>query len=105
MPNNNNILDAEVVVPLKYLRNFCGFFDLPLINYEAELDLSWSKGCIISQILITAAVAGNPDANPHVPEVAALQTTGAMFRINNAKLYVPAVTLSINNNINFLQNI
>ena len=23
MPNNNNILDAEVVVLLKYLRNFC----------------------------------------------------------------------------------
>ena len=22
-PNNNNILDAEVVVPLKYLSNFC----------------------------------------------------------------------------------
>ena len=42
-PNNNNILDAEVVVPLKYLSNFWRFLDLPLINCEVELDLSWSK--------------------------------------------------------------
>ena len=31
-PNNNNILDAEVVVPLKYLSNFWRSLDLPLIN-------------------------------------------------------------------------
>ena len=43
MPNNNNILDAEVVVPLKYLSNFWRSLDLPLISYEIELDLSWSK--------------------------------------------------------------
>ena len=35
----------------------------------------------------------------------AIQTTGATFQINNAKLYVPVVTLSINNNIKFLENI
>ena len=35
----------------------------------------------------------------------ALQTTGVMFQINNSKLYVPAVTLSINDNIKFLENI
>ena len=34
-----------------------------------------------------------------------MQTTGAMFQINNSKLYVPAVTLSINDNIKFLENI
>ena len=33
-----------------------------------------------------------------------IQTTGATFQINNAKLYVPVVTLSINNNIKFLEN-
>ena len=33
------------------------------------------------------------------------QTTGATFQINNAKLYVPVVTLSINDNIKFLENI
>ena len=30
---------------------------------------------------------------------------GATFQIHNAKLYVPVVTLSINDNIKFLENI
>ena len=34
-----------------------------------------------------------------------IATTGATFQINYAKLYVPVVTLSINDNINFLENI
>ena len=33
------------------------------------------------------------------------QTTGATFPINNSKLYFPVVTLSINDNTNFLENI
>ena len=37
--------------------------------------------------------------------MAAIQTTGATFQIDNAKLYVPAVTLSINDNIKFLESI
>ena len=40
-PAGNNTLDAEVVVPLKYLSNFWRFLHLPLINCEKELDLSW----------------------------------------------------------------
>ena len=32
------------------------------------------------------------------------QLTGVTFQINNAKLYVPVVTLSINDNIKFLEN-
>ena len=38
-PNGNNTLDTEVVVPLKCL----SILDLPLINCQIELDLSWSK--------------------------------------------------------------
>ena len=34
-----------------------------------------------------------------------IQTTGAIFQINNAKLYVPVVTLSVNDNSKFLENI
>ena len=45
-PNDNNVLDAEVVVPLKYLSNFWRSLDLPLINCEIELDLSLSRSCI-----------------------------------------------------------
>ena len=38
-PNDNSILDAEVVVSLTYLSNFWRFLDFPLINCEVELDL------------------------------------------------------------------
>ena len=31
--------------------------------------------------------------------------TGATFTVTSAKLYVPVVTLSINDNIKFLENI
>ena len=102
-PDNNNILEAEVVVPLKYLSNFWRSLDLPLINCEMELDFSRPKECIISEISTIPAVPGNPDANPPVPDVAAIQTTSATFQINKAKFYVPVVTLSINDNIKCLE--
>ena len=35
----------------------------------------------------------------------AIQTTGATFQINNAKLYVLVAVLPINDNLNFLENI
>ena len=47
-PDNENTLNAEVVNPLKYLSNFCE--DL-LIYCEIEVDFSWSRYCIISEIL------------------------------------------------------
>ena len=105
MPNNNNILDTEVVVPLKYLSKFWRSLGLSWINCEIEIDLSWSKECIISELSITPRVAGNPDARPTVQAREAIQTTGATFLINNVKRYVPVVTLSINDNIIFLENI
>ena len=83
-PNDINTLNTEVVVSLKYLSNFWRFLDLPLINCEIELYLTCSKECIISEISITPRVAGNPNANPPVLAVAAIQTTGATFQINNA---------------------
>ena len=55
-PDDNNILDAEVVVPLKYFCNFWRSFYLQLINCEIELDFSRSKECIISEILVISAV-------------------------------------------------
>ena len=39
-PDDNNIIDTEVVLPLKYLSNFWRSLDLALINCEIELDLS-----------------------------------------------------------------
>ena len=97
-PDNNNVLDTEVVVSLKYLSNFWRSLDLPLIICKIELYLSWSKACIVSEIWITPVIAGNP---PNPPR----QITGATFQINNAKLYISVVTLSINDNTRFLENI
>ena len=39
-PADNNTLNVEFVVPLKYLSNFWRFLDLLLMNCETELDLS-----------------------------------------------------------------
>ena len=44
---------------------------------------------------------GNPNADQPILDVAPIQTTGATFQINKDKLYVPVVTLSINDNIKF----
>ena len=44
-----------------------------------ELNLSWSKECIIFETSITFRVAGNPKANPTVLAAAAIQTTRATF--------------------------
>ena len=102
-PNNNNISVAEIVGPLKYLSNFWRSLDLPLINCEIELDLKWIKNCVISEISRTFR-AVNPNANPVGYQVETA-TTGATFQIKNAKIYVSVVTLSINDNVKFLENI
>ena len=70
--------------------------DLPFFNKETELELQWLRNCAISEKSRTAAVAADPDANP--PD----QGTSHVF---SAKLYVQAVTLSIIDNIKFLENI
>ena len=54
---------------------------------------------------IISRIPKNPDANPPVQEVVAIQTTGATFQINNANIYVPVATFSINENIKSLENI
>ena len=38
-PTDNNKLDIEVVVSLKYVSNFWRTLDFSLITYEIELDL------------------------------------------------------------------
>ena len=61
--------------------------------------------CLISEISITPTIAGNPRARPPLEARETRQTTGTAFQINNAKLHVPVVTLSINDNIKFPDNI
>ena len=80
-PGNNHLINAEVFVPLKYLSNFWRSLDLPLINCEIELDLKWSKYCVLSEV---SRKFREVDANvaPVVRKVATA-TTRATFQINN----------------------
>ena len=48
--NNGNIagrVDVEIMVPLKYLRNFWRTLEMPLINCEIEPILTWPRKCVI----------------------------------------------------------
>ena len=63
------------------------------------------KKCIISEIYKTSEVLGNPNANPPISLIQATAATVAIFQTKNVKLYVPLVTLPINDNIKFLENI
>ena len=67
--------------------------------------MSWSKHCIVSETSITPRISASTNANLPVQEVAAIQTNGTTILINNGKFYVSVVTLSINDNITFLENI
>ena len=78
---------------------------MSLINCEIKLDLSLSKDCKVPEIALIHRIATGADANPPFQLRAAIQTTGATFQINNAILYVPVVTMSINDNIKFLEYI
>ena len=39
--------DVEIAIPLKYLGNFWRSLDIPLINCEITLILSWYKECVL----------------------------------------------------------
>ena len=43
--NTNNV---GIAVQLKYLTNFWRTLEMPLINFEISLILSWSEKCVIS---------------------------------------------------------
>ena len=66
--------------------------------------MSWSKNCVISEISRIPDLLASSTANPPNDRVALTQTNGATFEINNAKLHVPIVTLSVNDNM-FLENL
>ena len=47
-PNDGNTKNVEIIVPLKYLSNFWRTLEMPLINCEVNLILTWSKDCVIT---------------------------------------------------------
>ena len=66
--------------------------DIPLINSEVSLDLKWSKNCVLTS---KATRETDSDADPVV--LAINSPTNAEFSITDCKLYVPVVTLSVEN--------
>ena len=45
--NNGRIDNVEIMVPLKYLTNFRRTLEMPLVNCEVNLILTWSAHCVI----------------------------------------------------------
>ena len=72
--NNNNTLAAEVAVPLKYLSKFWRSLNLSLIKCEIEVDLRWTKNCVIPEISRTFRAVGDT-----LEQEVATSTTGATF--------------------------
>ena len=81
-PDDDNEKDVEIMVLLKYLSNFWRTLEMPLINCEVNLILTWSSICVIT------------DSNG-----------AGTFAITDTKLYVPVVTLSTQENTKFLQQL
>ena len=81
-PDDGNEKDVEIMVPIKYLSNFWRTLEMPLINCEIHLMLTWSSTCVITN------------------------STGAgSFAITDTKLYVPVVTLSTQDNEKLLKQL
>ena len=79
-PNAGNTKDVKIAVPLKFLSNFWRILEMPLINCEVNLILTWSENGVISSA-----------------------TRITKFKITDTKLYVPVVTLSTQDNAKLLQ--
>ena len=80
--NNDGRINVEIMVPLKYLGNFWRTLEIPLIDCEVELILTWSAGCVIIYT----------DVANQIP----------IFTITETNLYVPVVTLSTQDNAKLL---
>ena len=96
--NNDSLTNAEVVIPLKYLSNFWKNLNIPLINCEIELILTWTKICALADVMVRAA--GNNNVPPAI-----VAPTGIKFQIKDTKLYLPVVTLSKENDIKLLEKL
>ena len=81
-PAAGNDKGVEIMVPLKYLSNFWRTLEMPLINCEINLLLTWQSTCAITN------------------------STGAgTFEITDTKLYVTVVTLPTQDNSKLLQQL
>ena len=98
---SGKIKDFEIAVPLKYLSNFWRTLDIPVINCEVSLTLTWPVNCVINSLekrLVTAAQGDIPAVYDNSP-------IGALFDITDTKLYVPVITLSDENDNKLLEQL
>ena len=96
----NNLIknNVKIVIPLKNLSNFWRSLNIPLINCEVELILTWFRNCVLIN-KSTRDADYNPDLivrKIHNPE-------NAIFQIIDTKLYV--VSLSKENDIKLLEQL
>ena len=77
-----NTKDFKIVVPLKHLSNFWRTLEIPLINCDVILSLTWSLTCVITN-----------------------STGERRFKITDTKLFVLVVTLSTQDNAKLLQQL
>ena len=99
--NKEGTKKIEIAVPLKQLRNFWKTLDIPLINCEASLSLSWSANCVITSLekrSVAAAQGDNPAVYDDSP-------TNAVFKITDCKLHVPVATLSAEDDNKLLEQL
>ena len=71
--DKNGRINVEIMVPLKYLRNFWRTLEMPLINCEVNVIVTWPADCIINYTNVANQVL--------------------TFAITETNLYVPVVTL------------
>ena len=87
--NKRGTQEVEIAMPLKYLGNFWNSLNIPLVNCEVSLALSWSATCVIATTEKRILVAGQPNRGD--------SPTNATFKITDTKMYVPVFTLPAEN--------
>ena len=79
---DRNTKNVEIIVPSKYLSDFWRTLEIPLINCEVNLELTWSRDCVNTN-----------------------STGKEKLAIPERKFYVPVVTLSTQDNTKLLQQL
>ena len=82
---NDGTKNVEMMVPIKYLSKFWRILEMPLINCEVNIILTWSE----NRVIVSTNVANQ---NPTIA-------------ITDTKLYVPVVSLSTQDNAKLLQKL
>ena len=80
--SNSSLKNTKYFVPLKYLSKLWISLEIALINWKTDLELNWNEECISS-----------------------IAEDSAKFKIADAKLHVPIVTLSTKDNANLTKEL